>query len=216
MYVNPAFKTDEDTAWAYVIERGFGAVIAHDGLAPMASHVPLLVKETAGQRTIEFHVARPNPLHTVVAEHPHVMIAVSGPDAYISPDWYASVDQVPTWNYQAAHITGIARIMPSDQLRDHVDQLSLAFERQLKPKKPWTTSKVSERKLEAMLKAIVGIEVEVETIEASMKLGQNKAVADRMEAARMLAWRGGWAEAAVAAAMRRDIKASVPEAKEDA
>lgn len=206
MYVNSAFKTDDATAWDYVVQRGFGAVIATDDGFPVASQVPLLVTGQGDGRRIEFHVARVNPMHEIVARNPRVLVVVSGPDAYISPDWYASSDQVPTWNYLAAHITGIARVMPPERAGPHVEAMSLAFEKRLAPKKPWSTSKMTAAKLQAMLRAIVPIEIEVSSIAASTKLSQNKPVADRMEAARMLAWRDGWAEAAVAAAMRDDIR----------
>lgn len=213
MYVNPSFTTDEDVAWAYVAERGFGAIVAMDDGSPMASQVPLLVTERDGRRCVEFHVARPNPLHKVIARDPKVLVIVSGPDAYISPDWYASPDQVPTWNYRAAHITGIARPMPHERAHEHVERMSLFFEQRLAPKKPWSTSKMTEAKLAMMLRGIVPIEVEVERIEASTKLGQNKSVADRMEAARMLAWRGGWGETAVAEEMRAAVKADLAKEK---
>lgn len=206
MYVNPAFKTSDETAWDYVTERGFGAVVAIDDGLPVAAQVPLLVKREGDRRTIEFHVARPNPLHQVVARNPRVLIIVSGPDAYISPDWYTSADQVPTWNYLAAHITGLARPMPQEQALAHVEAMSLAFEERLRPKKPWSTSKMTEARRQMMLRAIVPMQVEVERIEASTKLSQNKSASDRLEAARMLAWRGGWSETAVADAMREVIR----------
>lgn len=202
MYVNPSFSTDEDAAWAYVVERGFGAIVALDEASPIAAQVPLFVAEREGKRYVEFHVARPNPIHKVIARSPRVLIIVSGPDAYISPDWYVSADQVPTWNYRAAHITGQAKPMPHEKAHQHVERMSLFFEQRLAPKKPWSTSKMTPEKLEMMLRGIVPIELEVERIEASTKLGQNKPEADRMEAARMLAWRGGWGEMAVAEAMR--------------
>jgi transcriptional regulator len=89
----------------------------------------------------------------------------------------------------------------------HVEAMSLHFEERLRPKKPWSTSKMTEAKLAAMLRAIVPIEISVERIEAATKLGQNKTLTDRMEAARMLAWRGGWGEVAIAERMREAIKA---------
>lgn len=207
MYVNPAFKTSDDAAWDYVVERGFGAVVAIENSLPVAAQVPLLVTRREDVRRIEFHVARANPLHTILARNPAVLIVVSGPDAYISPDWYTSADQVPTWNYRAAHITGRGRPMGPEQARGHVEAMSLFFEERLRPKKPWSTAKMTEAKLQAMLRAIVPIEVEIDRIEASTKLSQNKSVSDRMEAARMLAWRGGWNETAVAAEMRDAIRA---------
>lgn len=211
MYVNPAFKTADELAWDYVRSRGFGAVIAvgDDGF-PVASQVPLLVIERAGKMCVEFHLARPNPQHKVFQRNPKVLIVVSGPDAYISPDWYASADQVPTWNYLAAHIRGEARAMPHEKALDHVEAMSLAFEERLKPKKPWSTSKMTEAKRQMMLRGIVPIAVEVESIEASRKLGQNKELPDRAAAAHMLAWRAGWNEAPVAELMQAAIKADKP------
>jgi len=206
MYVNAAFETDEDAAWAFVSERAFGAVVAVDGGRPVASHVPLLVTGDGAHRSIEFHLARANPLHEVIAAAPQVTVVVSGPDAYISPDWYTSEDQVPTWNYIAAHIDGTARPMPPERAHAHVEAMSLAFESRLAPKKPWSTSKMAERRLAMMLSAIVPIEIEVQSIEASFKLSQNKTVSDAYEVARMLAWRGGSGERAIAEAIQKRLK----------
>ena len=209
MYVNDAFKTDAAAAWAFVAERGFGAIVAIDNGTPVSAHVPLLVTGTADKRAVEFHVARANPIHAIIAASPRVLLTVTGPDAYISPDWYVSADQVPTWNYMAAHLTGTARAMDQDQALDHVERMSLAFERRLLPKKPWSTSKMTAQKRAMMLAAIVPIEIEIERIECAFKLSQNKTVTDRMEAARMLDWRGSPGERGTAQAMRAHLKVPV-------
>ncbi len=206
MYVNTAFKTDESAAWDFVIERGFGAIVAIEQGTPVSAHVPLLVTGEGDQRRVEFHVARANPLHQVIASSPRVLVTVWGPDAYISPDWYVSPDQVPTWNYVAAHLTGTARTMAPEQALDHVERMSQAFERRLLPKKPWSTAKMTAQRQAMMLSAIVPIEIEIERIECSFKLSQNKTVTDRMEAARMLDWRGSTYERGTAAAMREALK----------
>ena len=67
MYVHPAFKTDDDKAWKYVEERGFGAVVAIDAGKPVASHVPLMTMGGLDSGRLQFHVARVNPLHEVIA-----------------------------------------------------------------------------------------------------------------------------------------------------
>lgn len=206
MYVNPAFKTVDEDAWAFVAARGFGAVVAIDNGRPVASQVPLLVTGDVSQRRMEFHLARANPLHEIIARSPEILVTVAGPDAYISPDWYTSEDQVPTWNYIAAHISGTATPMAPERALDHVERMSLSFEERLRPKKPWSTSKMTEKKREMMLRAIVPIEIVVSSIECSFKLGQNKSVTDRMEAARMLEWRGGPGEKGIAQAMRAALK----------
>ena len=207
MYVNAAFKTEDAAAWAYVAERGFGAIVAIDNGTPVSAHVPLLVTgDATARRRVEFHVARANPIHHVIAVNPRVLVTVNGPDAYISPDWYVSADQVPTWNYIAAHLTGTARAMAPEQALDHVERMSLSFERRLLPKKPWSTAKMTAQKRAMMLAAIVPMEIEIERIECSFKLSQNKTVTDRMEAARMLDWRGTPAERGMAQAMRAHLK----------
>jgi transcriptional regulator len=176
MYVHPAFKVDAVALQGLLVERGFGTLVAFEGARPIAVHAPFLFDPVAG--TIELHVARPNPIHAAIADNPRVLLTCMGPDAYISPDWYASDNQVPTWNYVAVHVTGRAALMPKDRLRDHVDRLSARFEGALLPKKPWTSDKMDANRLAAMLNAIVGITVKVESLEGQWKLGQHKGRAD--------------------------------------
>ena len=84
-------------------------------------------------------------------------MAVTGADAYVSADWYVSPDQVPTWLYQAVHLTGTVRTLSQDELGPHLDALSAKFEGWLAPKPPWLVSKVTAGRLEALKKAIVGL-----------------------------------------------------------
>ncbi len=77
----------------------------------------------------------------------------------------------------------------------------------LLPKKPWSTAKMPEKKRDAMLRAIVAIEVAVDTIEASWKLGQHKTTADQYEIARMLEWRGDWNGQALSEVMKQRFAA---------
>ena len=180
MYVHSAFKASVDDAKALLADRGFGAVVAHDGEFPLVSHVPFLhLPDPAPLGTIAFHVARPNKLHEVFARHPRGLVICQGPDGYISPDWYESANQVPTWNFVTVHATGSVRVLDRSRTRAHVEALSAHFEAKLAPKKPWTTDKMEPHRLSAMLEAIVALDMTVERIEASWKLGQNKAPADR-------------------------------------
>ncbi len=190
MYVPPVFKVPLNVARNFVRERGFGMIIAVDGTQPTAVHVPFLIEDQPdGRLRLEAHVARANPFHKVIAGAPDVLVTVSGPDAYISPDWYVAKDQVPTWNYIAVHLHGTARALPPEAAGTHSDRLSAIFEERLKPKPPWRSDKMSPDKRHAMLSAIVAFEIDITEIEASWKLGQHKSRADRMEVARMLAWR---------------------------
>jgi transcriptional regulator len=173
MYVHPAFKADPETAKTFLATRGFGTLVAVGDKAPVAVHVPFLFSSEGGGGSIELHVARANPIHRIIAQNPHVLLTCTGPDAYVSPDWYGSANQVPTWNYIAVHAGGRARIMDKDWLPGHLDRLSAASEAWY-PKRPWTPEKVDPQRLAAMLNAIVGIAIEVETLEGNWKLGQHK------------------------------------------
>jgi len=121
MYVHPAFRTDPDAALAFLMDRGFGTLVAVDGAQPVAVHIPFVAAPQG--RAVELHVARANPIHAVIAKQPRVLLTCTGPDAYIAPTWYASANQVPTWNYVAVHASGTARPMEGDELRAHLDRL---------------------------------------------------------------------------------------------
>jgi transcriptional regulator len=115
------------------------------------------------------------------------LMAANGADAYLSPDWYVSPDQVPTWLYQAVHLTGTVRKLSDTELGPHLDALSAKFEGRLAPKPPWMTSKMTAGRLDAMKKAIVGLMMTVDEVEGSFKLAQQKSDADFLGAANALA-----------------------------
>jgi transcriptional regulator len=178
------FKPDR----AFAEARGFGTICAWDGKRPIASLLPFYLSYADdGTPQAAFHVARHNPLVNLADGTSSWLMAVSGADAYVSPDWYASPDQVPTWLYQAVHLTGPVRKQSDSELGPHLDALSAKFENWLAPKPPWTLSKMTAGRLDAMKKAIVGLVMTVEEIEGSFKLNQHKSDADYAGVAEALA-----------------------------
>jgi transcriptional regulator len=97
------------------------------------------------------------------------------------------MDQVPTWLYQAVHLTGTVRKLSNQELAVQIDTLSAKFESWLAPKKPWTSSKMTAGRLEALKQAIVGLVMTVEEVEGSFKLNQHKSDADYTAVAGALA-----------------------------
>src|ERR1044071_1634431 len=191
MYVPAPFKVHPAIAFAFAAARGFGTVIACDGGGPVAASVPFLLTETDGKSArVAFHVARGNPLAALAQKCSPWLLSVMGPDAYVSSDWYASEHQVPTGRYQSVQFGGPVHVIPPDQMRAHLDALSAKFEERLLPKKPWTSDKLPPERLEMLSKAIVGIEMEVETVEGSFKLNQHKTDADNVSVANALAAQG--------------------------
>src|SRR5216683_1705282 len=179
MYTPPMFKPDRAAGLAFAQARGFGTACAWDGGKPIASALPFYLSYAAdGTPQAAFHVARHNPLVKLADGKASWLLAVNGADAYVSPDWYVSPDQVPTWLYQAVHLTGAVRKLSDDELAVQVDTLSAKFENWLVPKKPWTSSKMTAGRLEALKKAIVGLEMTVDEVEGSFKLNQHKSESD--------------------------------------
>ena len=178
MYTPPVFKPDRAASLAFAEARGFGMACAWDGAKPIASALPFYLSYADdGTPRALFHAARHNPL-VKLAGGTSWLLAVNGADAYVSADWYVSPDQVPTWLYQAVHLTGPVRTLSDDELAVQIDTLSAKFEGRLAPKKPWTSGKMTAARLEAMRKAIVGFEMTVEEVEGSFKLNQHKSETD--------------------------------------
>jgi transcriptional regulator len=179
MYTPPMFKSDRAAGLAFAHARGFGTVCAFDGKKPIASPLPFYLDYADdGTPRVAFHVARGNPLIQLADGASCWMLAVNGADAYVSPDWYVSPDQVPTWLYQTVHLTGPVRKLSDEELAEQIEVLSAKFEGRLAPKPPWTSSKMTAGRLDAMKKAIVGMVMNVEEVEGSFKLNQHKSDAD--------------------------------------
>jgi transcriptional regulator len=94
MHPNPSFRqTPKEHALDIAAKRGFGVLAVNGTDGPIAAHIPFELFEGC----VRLHLARSNPILRAGLPMPAVLM-VSGPDAYVSPDWYGAVDQVPTWN----------------------------------------------------------------------------------------------------------------------
>jgi transcriptional regulator len=216
MYTPPMFKPDRGASLGFAQARGFGTVCAWGGNKPVASSVPfVLTSADDGTPLVAFHVARGNPLAGLADGTSSWLLAVNGADAYVSADWYLSPDQVPTWLYQAVHLTGPVRKLSDGELGPHLDALSAKFENWLAPKPPWTSSKMPAARLDAMKKAIVGLVMTVEKVEGSFKLNQHKSDVDHAAIASVLMQRHDEAAQTIAKQMvalrpHLDYKSSTP------
>ncbi|UFX48682.1 FMN-binding negative transcriptional regulator [Bradyrhizobium sp. 41S5] len=202
MYTPPPFKPDRAASLGFAEARGFGIACAWDGGKPIASALPFYLSYAAdGTPRALFHVARHNPLVKLAHGGPW-LLAVTGADAYVSPDWYVSPDQVPTWLYQAVHLTGPVRALSGEELAVQINTLSAKFEDRLLPKKPWVSGQMTAARLEAMKKAIVGLEMMVEVVEGSFKLNQHKSETDFAAVGNTLALQAEAGARDIAALMR--------------
>lgn len=205
MHPNPAFRaTPQQDNLAFARARGFGILSVNGVEGPLAAHVPFLLSPDG--RFAELHLARSNPVGRACLAGPvAAVIMVSGPDAYVSPDWYGTDDQVPTWNYIAVHLRGVLSALPEAALQPHVDALSAEHEQRLLPKLPWTSGKMSEGALPRMLRMILPFRFEVAAVDGTWKLNQNKTPEVRASAAGHLAQQADSGSQEIAALMRQDL-----------
>lgn len=206
MHPNPAFRqSPREQNLAFARARGFGVLSINGPEGPLAAHIPFLLNEDAS--FAELHLARSNPIARAALPAP-ALIAVSGPDAYISPDWYGPhdqvPDQVPTWNYVAVHLRGTLEPLPDDAMRAHVDALSAEHETRIAGKRPWTSAKMTEGAMPRMMRMILPFRFHVASVEGTWKLNQNKSPEIRARAAQALS-QGNASAQEIAALMLRDL-----------
>jgi transcriptional regulator len=185
--LRPQFRIEESRALAFAADRGFGAIVAADERGPRASHVPFVIQQRDDRVIVQIHLTARNPLVELADGNRRFLLIVSGDDAYISNDWYASRDNVSTWLYEAVHLSGPVRVVPGDHTRGHTERLANTFEKWLVPKPEWKLDTVADKRREMLLKAIVAVEMTVESIEGSFKLNQQKSEADYAAVANGLA-----------------------------
>lgn len=202
MHPAPLFHVaDPEALAALVAERGLALIVGTDDGRPRVAHAPVLL---AGGR-LRFHLSRANPLVAALAAAPHALAVVTGPEAYVSPDWYGLADQVPTWNYLSAEIEGPVRVLDEAEATVLLDDLSAAFEARLAPKPSWTRAKMTPGRFEAMLRGIVAYEMTVERLEGIRKLSQNKPADAQARLADALAARDDEGSVALARLMWGDL-----------
>lgn len=175
MHPNSAFAwTDRPAMQAFVAETAFAHLFAQTADGPMAAHMPVIVTAAGDLR---FHLSRGNRLTPHLAGLTALASLADG-SAYVSPDWYASADQVPTWLYRAVEITGVVRRLEPEELVAQADAASTVMEARLAPKPAWTRKKMTPGRFDAMLNGITGFELKAERWRGTLKFNQHKPPAD--------------------------------------
>jgi len=196
MYTPPHFREDDIAVLHEAIRRiAFGTLVTlgPDGL--VASHVPLLLDAEKGARgTLTGHLAKANIQTKTEASDIEALAIFQGPEAYITPNWYATKQEhgkvVPTWNYVAVHAYGpISFFEDAERLRDQV--ASLTDRHEAANAEPWALNDAPEKFVQSQLKGIIGFEIPITRIDGKWKLSQNRPAADKEGVIRGLETRDG-------------------------
>ncbi len=205
MHPSPKFHwEDRAAALAFVAEVSFAHVFVQTPEGPRVAHVPVLVYGDTGGERLRFHLANANAL-TPHLDGAVALASVAGPNAYVSPNWYANRGRVPTWNYVAVECEGPLRALSSDALVALLDASAATHEPQVGEN--WTRAKMDPARFDAMCGAITGFELCVTAVRATRKLSQLDAPADLAGAAAGVAAAGG---NAMATLMRPSVERNPP------
>jgi transcriptional regulator len=174
MYRPSHFNVVDPAKLLEVMRRhSFATLITHDGGAPVASHLPVLVHTApAPHGTLCGHMARANPQWRHFAGGAEALVVFHGPHAYISPSLYAARPAVPTWNYVAVHAYGLPRLI-EDEKRAAMLLSEMIEKYESGSASPWKEDLPADYKAK-LLQAIVTFEIPIARIEGKFKLGQNR------------------------------------------
>lgn len=183
MYTPPAFRDDDRASVHATIEAaGLATLVTMTAQGLIGTPLPFLLARDEGPLgTLYGHVARANPQWREPAVGEALAI-FAGPDAYVSPGWYATKAEhgrvVPTWNYAAVHAYGVAEFFEdAGRLRDVVAGLTTRHEAGRAA--PWAVDDAPEPFVQAQLKGIVGVRLALSRVEGKRKFSQNRSAADR-------------------------------------
>jgi len=191
MYVPSHFdEPNTEVLHGLIKAHPLGTLITHgpDGLD--ANHIPFELDAIRGALgTLSAHVARANPVWQELSDGDEVLVVFRAGEAYISPNWYPSKHefhkQVPTWNYRVVHAHGRVKVRDEEGfVRGLVARLTRVHE--TSQARPWKMGDSDSGFIDTMLKAIVGLEIEITKLVGKSKLSQNKEVRDIQNAGEML------------------------------
>lgn len=191
MHPNALFRNDDRALHEALIEEvGFGMVFAQTSDGPRAAHTPIVSTGTKSGvgGAVQFHLARGNALTRYLVGQ-EALVLINGPDAYITPRWYADTNTVPTWDYVALELQGPVRKMDEEGLLALLDAIAERHEERIAGD-PWNRDRVDPAKIAQLLRGIVGFEMEVRAWRPTFKLSQNKSSEERAAIAEALELQG--------------------------
>ena len=178
MYTPPAFREDDPAVLHRIMrEARLSTLVTATAEGLLATPLPLILDESEGAHGVLYgHLAKANPQWKLPAAG-EALVIFSGPDAYVTPSWYATKQEhgkvVPTWNYAAVHAYGEAEFFEDEaRLYEAVKRLTDLHE--TTRAEPWAVTDAPDPFVRAQLKGIVGLRMPITRIEGKLKMSQNQ------------------------------------------
>jgi transcriptional regulator len=173
---------DRQTLLSFMRAHNFASLVSTGETGIVATHLPFVIAEHQGQIMLRSHMAKANPHWKLFAADRESLVIFQGPHAYISPAFYDSPVNVPTWNYAAVHAYGLPRLLTGSEtdsvLAAMMDSFEADYRRQY--------GELPDDFKRKMLNGIVGFEMAAARLEGKHKLSQNKTVGEQTRIAEAL------------------------------
>jgi len=187
MYCPAIFHEERlEVLHGFIRSHPLGLLVSSGAEGLMANLIPFLLESRdGGHGLLRCHVARANAQWQDIDAKP-VLVVFRGSDAYVSPSMYATKKQtgkvVPTWNFTMVQARGTARV--HEEAEWLIEQLhALTNSRESLRENPWSVDDAPEDYITAQMKQIVGIEIEIASLQGKWKVSQNQPEANRRSVA---------------------------------
>lgn len=201
MHIPSFFQVkDMEEIKAFIQSHSFATVVTTMDGKPIATHIPVSFLQIEDSFVISGHMAIGNPQWKTFEENEQVLVIFQGPHAYISSSWYEK-EAVPTWNYQAVHVYGKAKLLEKSELVKELTTMPETYESHREQPVLWQT--LSDELLEKQMKGIVGFKIIIDEVQAAFKLSQNRHERDYAHIIEKLEAEG---EVEMAKAMKEKVK----------
>jgi transcriptional regulator len=183
MYQPAAFREDRlEILHALIHTHPLATLVTAGAGGLIANLLPFTLVGTGEKGTLRGHLAKANDQLPALRAGAETLVVFQGPEAYITPSWYASKREhgrvVPTWNYAVVQVRGTPRVIDDPAwIRAQIEDLTSSQENR-RPA-PWKVTDAPEPFILGQIKAIIGIEIPILAIEGKWKVSQNRSAADR-------------------------------------
>ncbi|MCF8568036.1 FMN-binding negative transcriptional regulator [Alicyclobacillus tolerans] len=171
VYIPNLYRLNTEEAVKIMRTYPFAILVTVDEDRPIATHIPVEIREADGHIYVSGHVAFGNQQKNTLENNADVLLIFQGPHAYISSSWYEA-ENVPTWDYLAVHAYGKSRIISGDELETALAEMLQHYEVHRENGRLLET--FTSGYIHQQMKGIVGFEVDITSIEASGKMSQNR------------------------------------------
>ena len=163
-------EEDNEKVIAFMKEYSFAVITGIGEEFPVATHVPLEIKQVDGKLLFTGHIMKNSDHHKTFLKNENVLVIFNGPHCHVSASWYTPPNVASTWNYITVHAKGIINFGDEAYTRKIVEALTNKYE---SPDSEAAFNNLPVEYIDRLVKAIVGFTIEVESFDNVFKLSQN-------------------------------------------